>query len=256
MTESLDKSLLELEVELLDMAEGGRMPLLAELRVEAETLGVPESELTSFVLTQQNLYRDERAGERAERERERAGREREREEKERERTEKERVREHEVRLLELRREPPEPQLNITPPKLPIYRDGEDITAFLIRFERIAELIRLDVNLYAVHLGSLLSGKALAIYSSLSPETTANYVSLKKSLLAGFNKNPDSYREEFRRHRIGSSETYEQFAVQLNRLLNFWLDSRDITRDFESLKQFIIVDQFTSACNPMLRTYLK
>jgi hypothetical protein len=79
MTESLDKSLLELEVELLDMAEGGRMPLLAELRVEAETLGVPESELTSFVLTQQNLYRDERGGERAERDRERAERERERE---------------------------------------------------------------------------------------------------------------------------------------------------------------------------------
>ena len=72
-------------------------------------------------------------------------------------------------------------------KLPQFRDGDDIVSFIIGFERIASLLKLDPNSYAVRIGSLLSGKALKMYAALSPEITDDYSSLKSALLSGFNK---------------------------------------------------------------------
>lgn len=63
-----------------------------------------------------------------------------------------------------------------------------------------ELARLNsklfnkVDTYAVRLGSLLTGKAADIYTSLSPEVTSEYGSLKKiALLKRSCKTPNSYR---------------------------------------------------------------
>ena len=47
--------------------------------------------------------------------------------------------------------------NIDRPRLPAYKDGEDIASYITRFERIAALLKLDEDLYAVRLGALLSG---------------------------------------------------------------------------------------------------
>ena len=64
------------------------------------------------------------------------------------------------------------------PKLPVFLDGNDIVSFIIRFERIAALLKLTTESYAVRMGCLLSGKALKIDAALSPETTDDYNSLK------------------------------------------------------------------------------
>ena len=53
------------------------------------------------------------------------------------------------------------------PKLPQFKDGDDIVSFIIRFACIASLLKLDPNSYAVRIGSLLSGKALKIYAACS-----------------------------------------------------------------------------------------
>ena len=76
-------------------------------------------------------------------------------------------------------------------------------------------------------------KALKIYAALSPETTDDYNSLKAALLSGF-KTPECYRDEFGSARIGSSDTYQQFAVQLGRLFDQRFDSRGIPRNFDAL----------------------
>lgn len=214
-----------------------KIPSAQELRIEAEAYGLSGDEAGKFVLSQQAYYRDERAKDRAERAEMRA---------------------HEINVLQLRQDIPAPQFSpMSVPKLPPYRDDEDISAYLIRFERIAQLLQIDQNSYAVYLGSLLSGKALQIYSSLSEDITSDYNSLKAALLAGFNKNRETYREEFRNARIGSSDTYSQFAVRLDRLFELWVNSHNsFNKDYDSLKDFMLVDQFMSACNPALRIYLK
>jgi len=55
--------------------------------------------------------------------------------------------------------------------------------------------------YAVRLGSLLTGKAVEINTSLSPEITADYKQLKRALLNGFNETPNGYRQDFRAAKI-------------------------------------------------------
>lgn len=192
------------------------IPSAADLRAEAGKLGLKGSEVLDFVNQQQSLYRDERAAERNAQSEALKAQERGKE------------RAHEVRLLELRATTNSDvdYLDSTlRPKLPMFNDNDDITAYLIRFERIASLLKLNKPTYAVRLGSLLGGRALKKYAALSPAVTGDYDSLKKALLDGFNKTPESYREQFRTMRIGQNETYQQFATQLNRVLDFWFESR-------------------------------
>ena len=106
------------------------------------------------------------------------------------------------------------------------------------------------------MGSLLSGKALKIYAALSPKTTDDYNSLKAALLSGFNKTTESYRDNFRSAKIGSSDTYQQFAVQLGRLIDHWFDSRGIPRNFDDLREFLIVDQLLSTLPVPLCVHIK
>lgn len=60
----------------------------------------------------------------------------------------------------------------------MYHDSEDIALHLIRFERVADLLNIKKESYAVRLGSLLTGKAVDVYTSLSPEITKDYDLLK------------------------------------------------------------------------------
>ena len=46
------------------------------------------------------------------------------------------------------------------PKLPVFKDGDDIVSFIIRFEQIAALLKLTPESYAIRMVSLLSGQAL------------------------------------------------------------------------------------------------
>ena len=68
--------------------------------------------------------------------------------------------------------------------------------------------------------------------------------------------PESYRDGFRSARIGSSDIYQQFAVQLGRLFDHWFDSRGIPRNFDDLREFLIVDQLLSTLPVPLRVHIK
>ena len=133
---------------------------------------------------------------------------------------------------------------------------EITVSFIIRFERISVLLNLTPESYAVRMGSLLSGKALKIYAALSPETTDDYTSHKAALLSGFNKTPESYRDDFKSAKIGSSDTYQQFAVQLGRLFDHWFDSRGIPRNLDDLREFLIVDQLPSTWPVPLHVHIR
>lgn len=49
---------------------------------------------------------------------------------------------------------------------PTYQGGEDIPAFIIRFEHIALLLEVKEDALSVRLGSLLTGKTAELYSTL------------------------------------------------------------------------------------------
>ncbi|XP_076055021.1 uncharacterized protein LOC143033448 isoform X2 [Oratosquilla oratoria] len=254
-----------------------------ELKEQAIALGLAGGDIGKYVIEQQAIEREEREKERrakkeeiehktrlAEIEAEKAKIEAEREkakiEAEREKAkieaEKEKAKIEAEKELELARITATKQPTATPhdsvsrPQLPLLQEGEDIASYLNRFERIAELLKLSSDSYAVRLGTLLTGKAADMYISLSPEITKNYELLKKALLSGFNKTPDGYRVDFRNAKISPGETFLQFSFQLTRLFQAWLDSSEVGNTFNDLKDFMILDQFLSSLHPDLRAFIK
>ena len=146
--------------------------------------------------------------------------------------------------------------DVVRPTLPVFKEGEDMASYLIRFERISSLLNLKPDTLAVRLGSLLTGKAVDIYTSLSPTVTADYKQLKQALLQGFNKTPSGYRQEFRSAKIRVDETYKQFSINLGRFFDQWVDSYELEKTYDKLRDFVIQDQFISSLSPDLRTYIK
>ena len=142
------------------------------------------------------------------------------------------------------------------PKLPVYRDGDDIASFFVRFERVAELLNVDRNSYAVRLGSLFTGRAVDHYAALSPEITSNYDRLKLAFLSAFKKNADWFRQEFRSVRLGSEESWESFSIRLGRLLDFWVESSGVESSAAGLRAFILQDQFLASLPNELRVHVK
>ncbi|XP_069984657.1 uncharacterized protein [Penaeus vannamei] len=216
--------------------------------MSAEELGLKGNDIAQYVISQQTLAREERAKEREF-------------QKEQLEPEKERVKlEHELQMARLNNSS-DSSLNpvlfdgASRPSLTVFKDGEDIISYLIIFERIANLLNFKEETYAIRLGSLLTGKAVDIYTSLPPETTGDYQLLNKALLRGYSKTPASYRNDFRTAKIKSGETYEQFAIRLGRLFDYWVDSH-ITKDYASLRDFMLLDQLMSSISPDLRVFVK
>jgi hypothetical protein len=205
---------------------------LASLKAFGTELGLTGSELAAFIEKQQQVARDERARER--------DRDKEIEVEKLKAVQREKDREHEFKLAELQASsgtPVQPSCRSCKDTLkpPVFNDGEDVSAYIIRFERIAALLKWDKQTHwPVQLGSLLKGRALSIYSSLPPAITDNYESLKAALLKGFRQTPDHFRQKFRTARISPDENYAQFATHLSRLFDYWLESETRGDSYESL----------------------
>ena len=229
---------------------------LKELKEFGESLKLSGTELAQFIKDQQEIARDARQKERdAEKEK------KEHEHELRLLEERKSAREHELRVLELRAQSDgvaDNQIgsNISEYKPPALTDNDDLVAYIIRFERLATANNWNSESWAMRLGSLLRGKYLKAYSSMSAEVTGNYETLKAALLFAFQMTPDSHRRNFRKARLESNESYAQFSANLARLLDYWIESLNIDKDFLALREFILMDQFLQACNPEVRVFVK
>ena len=231
-----------------------KMDELNKLKEFGESLGLKGDKLASFIKEQQDKARDDREVARQERAEKLAT------------DQKEKDREHELRVMELRSQNPNlidanensvhEEGNFNDLKLPLLTDSDDIVPFLIRFERLSNILKLSDECKALKLGTLLRGKALNVYASLPVEFTTNYSRLKAALLLAFQRNYDSYRKEFRYAKISANESYVQFAAQLGRLLDYWIESKIVEKSYDNLREFILMDQFLQSCNSEIRVFVK
>ena len=133
---------------------------------QARALGLSGQEALAFVREQQEMFRAERA----------------------ERAEERRLdREHELELgrLTAARNDRRPNNEVTgkTPKLPQFADGTDqIDSYLQRFERFARTNNWPEENWATSLSTLLTGRALCVYSRLSHEDAIIYQELKTALM--------------------------------------------------------------------------
>lgn len=237
------------------------MSSITDLRKDAVSLGLKDDEIFDYVTKQQAYSRADRASER-EAELQKLTSQNDLAKEKLAIEERQKIRDHELEMLKLRQANPiaETAVDIseyaTRPKLPIFRDGDDIKAFIIRFERIAALLNLNRASWALRLGSVLSGKAVDIFASLPPDVTNDYDLQNNSLLRGYNKTPESYRRDFRAARISPNETYAQFSTKLARNLDYWVESLKVENTYDALRNFMLSDQFLASVSSDLRQFLK
>lgn len=123
------------------------------------------------------------------------------------------------------------------PTLPIYRDKKDFAVYLLKFERVVQLLGLKTDTYTVRFGCHLTRKAVELYTSLStPSVTKAYQLLKQALLTGFSKTPDGYHVDFRSTKIKVGKNYHQFAMQHTRFFEAWTESSEVVSTYEDLKE--------------------
>nr|XP_053656660.1 uncharacterized protein LOC128705522 [Cherax quadricarinatus] len=124
-----------------------------------------------------------------------------------------------------------------------------------RFENTATLCEWPVDTWATRLGMLFSSTALNIYATLSQDI-CNYCLLKKAILKAYQKTTNSYRKDFRYATLQHGQNFQQLQVTLFRLFDFWIESSGIDHSFESLRDFMVADQFLTALPHQIRTFIR
>ena len=211
--------------------------------------------------------REEKEKERAEREKERLEKEKERKFKldlaQREIEEREEERKHEIELAKIKSTAvggsgfaDDSKLVKSLPKIPPFNeDVDEIDTYIQRFEKLAVFYKWETEDYPILLGTLLRGKALKAYCNLAPEVANNYDELKSALLKYFQVNPNAYRKKFRDSVLESGESYVQLVCRMRQYFDRWLQLSEVSEDFESVCDFMVIDQLLSNCSKELREFL-
>ena len=103
------------------------------------------------------------------------------------------------------------------------------------------------------LQSVLVGKAWEIYSAMSIEQSSQYNHVKIAILKAYELVPEAYGQNFRNYN-GEKQTYIEFAREKEALFDRWCSSREVTGQFEKLRQLVLVEE-VKACVPVnIKTY--
>ncbi|KAJ8048329.1 hypothetical protein HOLleu_00598 [Holothuria leucospilota] len=89
---------------------------------------------------------------------------------------------------------------------------DDIECYFKRFERYAEAMQYPKDKMVALLSTVLTGKALNVYSRLS-----------EALLKPYVLNANGFCRKFRNSKLDSDETYSQFIGKLSGYLKRWID---------------------------------
>ncbi len=94
---------------------------------------------------------------------------------------------------------------------------------------------MDKEHWATNLSALVQGKALDVYSRLSPSDALDYDVLKEALLKRFQLTQDGFRQKFRTSRPEVGETAPQFVVRLTDYLSRWMNLAKALESFEDFE---------------------
>ncbi|XP_041467568.1 uncharacterized protein LOC121417899 [Lytechinus variegatus] len=142
-------------------------------------------------------------------------------------------------------------------KLPLFNEKtDDMDSFLRRFERYARSLNWEESQWALPLSTLLTGKALEVYSRMPDEEACEYDTLKAALLRRYDLTAEGFRSKFRFSRVEAGETYTQFGDRLKRYLHRWVELSSMTENFEGLVELMTVDQIYAGCGKEMKQFLK
>ena len=107
-------------------------------------------------------------------------------------------------------------------KLPFFKEGEDIDKYLQYFEKMALTAKWEQKSWGARLAACLQGKAKEAVTNMDAESFTKYEEEKKTLLAFYRVDADTYRIKFRNLQRDKDETPAQTLHKLTHLFREWL----------------------------------
>ena len=99
------------------------------------------------------------------------------------------------------------------------------------------------------------GKAREIFAQLSVEQSQKYEYVKDVVLRGYQLNPEAYRQKFRNCQRDISQTFVEFARVKEQLFDRWCHSKKVNKDFEKLRQLILIEEFKCRIPFHMKTFI-
>ena len=129
-------------------------------------------------------------------------------------------------------------------------DALDAVPFFKNVEQLFTVYEVPTALQAILVRPFLNDRAKIFMAKLDPIISGNYQHLRDAILKEFKLSPNVYLNKFNTMQKDRDETYNMFASRLQGLLQFYLDSRNVstfTRLFELLICDRIKTTLTEAC---------
>ncbi|GFW71894.1 retrovirus-related Pol polyprotein from transposon opus [Trichonephila clavipes] len=118
---------------------------------------------------------------------------------------------------------------------------DDISLFLISFERQAKILNLPKICWVTHLISILPSEIVGLIAREPEKDAADYEFVKKLLLQRFKLSPEKFRQLFVKHQKNPDGTWKDFYYEIRNFCEEWLNGLDI-QTFEDPKDLLITDQ--------------
>lgn len=138
--------------------------------------------------------------------------------------------------------------------VPKFTEGE-VDKYFLHFEKVALSLKWPKEVWTLLLQSVFIGKARDTFSSLSIEKSSDYETVKREILKAYELVPEAYRQKFRNTRKTPEQTHVEFARELEQLFDRWLLSKQVEKDFEKLRQMILLEQFKSCIRQDIKIHL-
>ncbi|XP_064097613.1 uncharacterized protein LOC135209005 [Macrobrachium nipponense] len=134
-------------------------------------------------------------------------------------------------------------------------DEENVTTYFMCFEKLKERVGYPKEMWTLYLQSVLSGRALTVYSCMSKEECDDYDIVKESILSTYRLVLEAYRKKFKSLRKDENITYVEYGKKLERLFYDWLTSAKV-EDFDDLKNLVLLENFKDSVSPKIKLYIE
>ena len=180
------------------------------------------------------------------------------EKEERERQEKERERQFELEKLKLQQSnhPIGQSFDVIKnfQAVPSFQE-DDVDMFFLHFEKLATNLNWPKDHWTILLQKAFVGKAREIFAQLSVEQSQKYEYVKDVVLRGYQLNVEAYRQKFRNCQRDINQTFVEFARVKEQLFDRWCHSKKVNKDFEKLRQLILIEEFKCRIPFHMKTFI-
>ena len=138
--------------------------------------------------------------------------------------------------------------------VPKFRENA-VEDFFLSFEKMADRLKWPTEYWTTLLQHVLTGKGLEVYNQLGLAESGNFMYVKEAILKAYERVPEAYRQKFRSYTKASGQTYVEFAHAKQRLFDQWCHAMKVEKDFDRLRQIILMEEFKKSVPVSLRIYL-